>query len=70
MPTLKQAEILRRYGFIDVDEWSRREAGSIINQIARNGWKLPEWIDKPSEYVPPSLRFDNYYKSLEWNDAI
>ena len=36
--TLKQIRLLKRYGYNPVD-WSFRQAGAIISQLKRNGWR-------------------------------
>ena len=55
MPSGKQTKTLRRFGFLNVDEWRRCEAGYIMKILAKNNWRVPVWIT-PSEYEPPSIR--------------
>ena len=66
MPSLKQAKTLRRFGFLNVDEWRRCEAGYIMKILAGNDWRVPAWIT-PSEYEPPSIR---EARPIDWDDVI
>ena len=55
LATVKQMQVLRKWGFRDVQLWSMKDASKIMGVLAENGWRLPFYID-PATYVPEGLR--------------
>ena len=45
LATVNQLRILFKNGFLNARFWSKDRAGSMISDIADNGWKVPDGID-------------------------
>lgn len=55
--TEREAAVLTKYGFKDLDSWSMNDAADVIGRIEGNGWKVPDYID-PATYKPGSIDFN------------
>lgn len=51
LSSYKQIAFLKSKGFKDVQQWSFKEASTLISQIVDNRWEIPSGII-PSEYIP------------------
>lgn len=51
LSTAKQINILKKYGFMNVGEWTKEQATKVISRIASCGWRLPIGLD-PKTYKP------------------
>ena len=56
LTTPKQIRFLEKRGFLNVGEWRFEEARSMIDSIAGNGWRTPDWVGPTGLYSPMSLR--------------
>lgn len=56
LTTPKQIRFLEKRGFLNVGEWRFEEARSMIDSIAGNGWRTPDWVGPTGLYKPMSLR--------------
>lgn len=59
LATVKQMQVLRRWGFQNVNLWSKEDASAIMGLLSQNNWRLPSWIN-PATYIPKGLKGDNY----------
>lgn len=55
--TSREATVLSKYGFKDLNNWSMDDAADVISRIEGNGWKVPDYID-PATYKPGSIDFN------------
>jgi len=55
--TSREATVLSKYGFRDLNNWSMDDAADVISRIEGNGWKVPDYID-PATYKPGSIDFN------------
>lgn len=51
LATVKQVHKLTGYGFVNVSSWTMKQASSVLDLIAGNGWMVPYGID-PATYNP------------------
>ncbi len=63
--TERQSDVLKHFGFKNVDNWTVGEASEVIEKIANNNWKIPSYIN-PSKYEPGSIDF----KAMERGAAL
>ena len=54
LATLPQVKLLRRYGFVNVNQWKMQTANHVISRIAANHWRIPGWFN-PAEYIPSEV---------------
>lgn len=68
LTTPKQIRLLEKRGFQRVGEWQFSEATQLINAIAGEGWKIPQWVGNPRDYRPKSLRTEPVpnWKGMSW----
>ena len=59
LATVKQMQVLRRWGFQNVNLWSKDDASAIMGLLSQNNWRLPSWIN-PETYIPKGLKGDVY----------
>ena len=59
LATVKQMQMLRKWGFQNVNLWSKDDASAIMGLLSKNNWRLPGWID-PCTYIPKGLKGDEY----------
>ena len=55
--TERETQVLSKYGFRDLNNWSMDDAAAVIGRIENNGWKVPDYID-PATYTPGSIDFN------------
>ena len=52
----RQANTLKKFGFINTYDWKFEEASKMIGLLARNDWKVWRLPFSPCDYIPESLR--------------
>lgn len=68
LSTPKQIRFLEQRGFQHVGQWSFDAAKSLIDQIAGNGWRVPNYIT-PHEYKPP-VPVGDASEAMPWTSMI
>lgn len=52
----KQANLLKKMGFINTYEWKFEEASKMIGWLAKHGWQTWQLPFDPHDYIPESLK--------------
>ena len=63
MVTEREEQVLRKFGFRDVEKWTMEEAHDMISELEKNHWTVPEGVT-PEEYVPERLQHEKVDTSI------